>query len=143
MKLEWRSCGACGSEWEELARASDEPFCQACGSRRIEKLLFGGEKRPPDFRKVPRAERIEGLSWLLGTKAFASARETGDWDYRESEGDDPNDLEAEYWLAKYRAQVDRTLATEDIVLTPEEEDAAASAFRAGWDWAAPPPPSLA
>lgn len=142
MKLEWRSCGACGSEWEELARASDEPFCRACGSRRIEKLLFGGEKRPPDFRRVPRPERIEGLAWLLGVNAFASARESGDWEYRASAGDDPDDLEAEYWLGSYRANLERTLASEEIALSADEESAAADAFGAGWDWAKPPPDSL-
>ncbi len=138
MRLVWLSCGACGCEWEEIERAGDDRFCHACGGARVELLLFGGEKRAPDVRRVPRPERIERLAWLLGTKALASARESGDWDYRASEGDDPNDLEAEYWLAKYRSQHERTLAAEDVVLTKEEEELAASAFRQGWDWAAPP-----
>jgi hypothetical protein len=138
MKLVWRSCGACGSEWEDIERGSIDPYCAECGSRRIETLLFGGEKRAPDFRRVPRPERIEGLAWLLGTKALAFARESGDWDYRASEGDDPNDLEAEYWLASYRPTVERTLTTEEITLTKDEEDAAATAFREGWDWAVGP-----
>lgn len=139
MKLVWRSCGACGSEWEDLERRSIDPYCESCGSRRIEKLLFGGEKRAPDFRRVPRAERIEGLAWLLGLKALRSAQESGDWDTRATQGDDPNDLEAEVWLDSYRAQVEKTLGGEEIILSREEEDAAANAFRAGWDWGAPPP----
>ena len=31
---------------------------------------------------------------------------------------------------------------EEIFLTSDEEDVAGTAFRAGWDWAAPPPSSL-
>ena len=133
----WRSCGACGSEWEEVQRGPVRPFCAECGSKRLETLLFGGEKRRPDFSRVPRQERIEGLGFVLGVAAVDSAHENGEWDYRTSEGGDPNELEAEYWLDSYRAKLEKTLAGEEILLTKEEEDVAATAFRAGWDWTPP------
>ncbi|CAN5483202.1 hypothetical protein BH09MYX1_BH09MYX1_36340 [soil metagenome] len=138
MRLAWRSCAACASEWEELDRRL-RPFCSACGSKRVETLLFGGEKRAPDFSRVPRGERIDGLGFVLGIAAYASARDSGDWDYRKDQGDDPDDLEAEYWLDAYRAKADKALANEEIVLAKDEEDAAATAFRAGWDWAGEDP----
>lgn len=140
MRLVWRSCGACGAEWEELHRGAPRPFCAECGSKRVESLLLGGAKRAPDLRRVPRAERVEGLGFVLGVAAFGAAHESGDWDHREGEGDDPNDLEAEYWLASYRSKLAKTLADEEIVLTKDEEDVAAAAFRDGWGWAAPAAP---
>lgn len=133
--MRWRSCGACGREWEEPPRGALRPFCAECGSKRVETLLFGGEKRAPDFRRVPRAERIEGLGFVLGAAALESARESGDWGLRASEGGDPDELEAEYWLDSYRSKLEKILAGEEILLGKEEAELAATAFRAGWDWA--------
>ena len=140
MKLVWISCGACGAEWEEQERGMP-PFCTTCGGQRIEKLLFGGQKRQGDMTKVPREERIGGLGFLMGLEALRSAKESGDWDSREGEGDDPNDLEAEYWLAHHRAKLVATLEKEGLLLEKSEEDKAADAFRSGWDWAVGPTPS--
>jgi hypothetical protein len=140
MKLVWVSCGACGSEWEAFDRGMP-PFCSTCGSDRIEKLLFGGQKRVGDPRRVPREERVRRLGFLFGTEAAKSSKESGDWDAREGEGEDPNDLEAEYWLMHYRAKLGTTLSKDEIVVTPEEESAAADAFREGWDWVVGPTPS--
>lgn len=135
MKLVWVSCGACGHEWEGFDRGLP-PFCPDCGSERIEKLLFGGKKRAGDPKRVPRDERVVRLAFLMGTRALLSAKESGDWDYREGEGDDPNDLEAEYWLATDRAKLVATLAKEEVLVTADEESKAADAFREGWAWAA-------
>ncbi len=134
MKLVWVSCSACSSEWDDLDR-NIRPFCPSCGSKRVEKLLIGGQKRTGDVKRVPREERIDGMGFLLGVEALHSARESGDWDQREGQGDDPDDLEAEYWLARYRARLVGTLAKEEVIVTTEEEEAADRAFRRGWDWA--------
>lgn len=140
MKLIWTSCAACGAEWEAVDR-SIPPFCPTCGSERTEKLLFGGQKRVSDMTRVPREERIVGLGFIMGLDALRSAKESGDWDLREGEGGDPNDLEAEYWLAHHRSKLVATLGKEGLLLDEKEENAAAEAFRRGWDWAIGPTPS--
>jgi|GEM_PF-6436614 len=140
MKLTWTSCAACGAEWEALDR-SMPPFCPTCGSERIEKLLFEGQKRASDMTRVPREERIVGLGFILGLDALRSAKESGEWAERLGEGADPNDLEAEYWLGHHRSKLVASLEKEGLLLDETEEDAAATAFRRGWDWAVGPTPS--
>jgi hypothetical protein len=133
MKLVSVGCGACGAEWEDIDRGGIRAFCTTCGSKQVEKLLFGGKAKPGDLTRVPREVRIEGAGRLLGIDAIDSARQTGDWEHYESIGNDPNDLEAEYWLARYRSQLETMLLKEGIVLTEEEENKASTAFRDGWD----------
>ena len=112
----WRECSACGSQWEEGERG--RPFCTACGSRRIEKLLLG-EAKGPNLRQIPRDERIDNLAWLAGAKAFEPG-EDGD----------------EAWLGPELPRLQKTLAAEEIFLSNSEQERAAAEFKKGWDWAA-------
>ena len=63
----------------------------------------------------------------------ATARESGDWERLRSDGEDPNELEAQYWLSAERAKLHAILRKEGITLGDEDEAAAADAFGDGWE----------
>jgi len=126
-------CSACGAEWEDFERHRDRPLCMTCGSREIENLLFGAAGKAGDVGRVPRDRRIAGAARLLGYAAAAAARESGDWERLESDGEDPNELEAQYWLGAERARLHAAMRKEGIVPGDEDEAAAADAFGEGWE----------
>ncbi len=132
MKLVLYGCNACGAEWEDFERHRDRPLCLTCGSRDHDRLLLGVPGKPGDVTRLPRDRRIRGAARLLGYNAARAAREGGAVERRSSEGEDPNELEAEAWLTTERASFHALMRKEGIVPTEEEEKTASEAFTKGW-----------
>ena len=130
VKLVIVGCNACGAEWEDFEIHRDRPLCTTCGSRDHDALLFGVAGKGGDLSRVPRDQRIAGAARLLGWDASRSAHERGA--FESYEGEDPNELEAQAWLATERAHLHATLRKEGIIPTEEEEALASEAFTEGW-----------